>query len=225
MSKLYIRTTDETVQLLCERDPMMKKLITAIGDIEIILRTDYLSSIVRSIMGQQISVSAASAIYGRLEALLDGQITAEGLLAKTKEELRQVGLTQRKADYVKDLAVKVVSKELDLKNITKYDDDEIIRQLVNVKGIGKWTAEMFLILSLGREDILAVDDVGIQRAAEWLYKIDKSERRKILVEKSQIWKPHRSLVSYYLWEAIHLGLVADHQSIDEAVKKKNVAFE
>ncbi|MDW0109683.1 DNA-3-methyladenine glycosylase family protein [Sporosarcina aquimarina] len=225
MKTVYIRSQDESVQLICERDPMMKKLITVVGDIEIPLRTDYLASIVRSIVGQQISVSAARAIYGRLEELLDGKITAEGLRAKTKEELRLVGLTQRKADYVKDLAEKVASKELDLNNITQYTDEAIIEQLVNVKGIGNWTAEMFLILSLGREDVLAVDDVGIQRAAKWLYEVDKTERRKILIEKSPIWKPYRSIVTYYLWEAIHLGLVTDYESIDEALLKKKIPFE
>lgn len=219
MSKLYIQTTDEPVQIICKRDPTMKKLITVIGDIVISLRTDYLSSIVRSIIGQQISVPAASAIYGRLEELLDGKIIAEGLLTKSKEELRQVGLTKRKSDYVKDLAEKVMTNELDLENITQYNDDKIMEQLINVKGIGKWTAKMFLILTLGRKDVLAIDDVGIQRAAKWLYEVDKSERRKILIEKSLLWKPYRSVVSFYLWEAIHLGLITDYESVNELVKK------
>lgn len=219
MNKLYIQTTDESVQNICKRDPTMEKLITVIGDIVISLRTDYLSSIVRSIIGQQISVPAANAIYGRLEVLLDDKITAEGLLTKSIEELRQVGFSKRKIDYVKDLAEKVVTNELDLENITQYNDDKIMEQLINVKGIGKWTAEMFLILTLGRKDVLAIDDVGIQRAAKWLYGVDKSERRKILIEKSLLWKPYRSVVSFYLWEAIHLSLVTDGESINKLVKK------
>lgn len=219
MSELYIRMSDEPVQIICQRDLTMEKLITVIGDIKISLRADYLSSIVRSIIGQQISVAAASAIYGRLEDLLGGKITTEGLLAKSHEELRQVGLTHRKTDYVRDLAEKVVKNELDLENIKQYDDQEIMEQLINVKGIGKWTAEMFLILTLGREDILAIDDVGIQRAAKWLYEVEKSERRNILIEKTPLWKPYRSVVSFYLWEAIHLGLVSNNVSINELVKK------
>src|SRR5699024_2171621 len=85
----------------------------------------------------------------------------------------------------------------------------------NVKGIGKWTAEMFLILTLGREDILAIDDVGIQRAAKWLYEVDTSKRRDILVEKSDLWKPNRSIVSFYLWEELHLDFIAQYNSIDD----------
>lgn len=197
----------------------MKNLITSIGDIEVSLRADYLSSIVRSIIGQQISVAAASAIYERLEELLGGKVTSEKLLAKSHEQLKSVGLTNRKVDYVKDLAGKIMTNELDLENISQYTDDEIMNQLINVKGIGKWTAEMFLILTLGREDILAIDDVGIQRAVKWLYEVDKSERRNILIEKSPLWKPYRSVVSFYLWEALHLGLVADDISINELINK------
>src|SRR5699024_2029472 len=207
--------SDESVQTICQRDSTMKKLIHTIGDIEVILRTDYLSSIVRSIIGQQISVAAANAIYGRLKLFLDDKITAEKLFEKSKEELREVGLTNRKAEYVKDLAEKVLTNELDLKNISTNSSEEITKQLINVKGIGKWTAEMFLILTLGREDVLAIDDVGIQRAAKWLYQVEKSERRQILVDKSHVWEPYRSVVSFYLWEAIHLGFITEFKSIDE----------
>ena len=221
LKTLHIRVDDDAVQFICAQDPMMKKLICLVGDIEILLRSDYLSSIVRSIMGQQISVSAASAIYGRLLDLLGGHITADGLLKISTEDLRQVGLTMRKAEYVKDLAHKVVQRELDLENIADYDDDAIIKQLINVKGIGKWTAEMFLILSLGREDVLAIDDVGIQRAAKWLYGVDKSERRQILIDKAPLFTPYRSIASHYLWEAIHLGFVQNYDSIDQLMHKIN----
>src|SRR5699024_11853130 len=100
--------------------------------------------------------------------------------------------------------------KLELYNITSYYDKIIIKQLTNVKGIGKRTAEVFLLLTLGRQDVLAADDVGLQRAAQWLYKTEKSERRNILVEKSELWKPYRSIAVYYLWEAVHLGYVVDY---------------
>ncbi|WP_301109316.1 DNA-3-methyladenine glycosylase 2 family protein [Sporosarcina sp.] len=214
MNKLTLSRQDEGVQYICDRDPVMKKLIVAAGDIEISLRTDHLASVVRSIVGQQISVSAASAIYNRLQKLLGGQITVEGLLTNTDDHLKQVGLTQRKVQYVKDLAEKVAVKELDLESIDRYSNESVMEQLINVKGIGKWTAEMFLLLSLGRQDVLAVNDVGIQRAAQWLYGVEKLERQGILVEKLPLWKPHRSIVSFYLWEAIHLGFVTDYHTID-----------
>ncbi|PIC78453.1 DNA-3-methyladenine glycosidase [Sporosarcina sp. P19] len=221
MEMLHITTQDPAVQSICAKDPKLKQLISLIGDIDIPLRTDYLSSIVRSMIGQQISVNAASAIYARLLDLLGGHITVDGLIMTSKEELREVGLTMRKAEYVKDLADKIVNRDLDLHHIAAYDDDAILQQLIHVKGIGKWTAEMFLILSLGRPDVLAVDDVGIQRAAQWLYGVEKSERRQLLIEKSPLWAPERSIASHYLWEAIHVGFVQDFKSLEELIEMRN----
>src|SRR5699024_11779647 len=109
----------------------------------------------------------------------------------SEADLRAVGLTKRKAEYVKDLATKVNASELDLENIAKYSNEEIMKQLTNVKGIGKWTAEMFLILTLGREDILEIDDVGIQLEAKWLYEVDTSIRRDNIVIKIYIYYPNR----------------------------------
>ncbi|WP_303967269.1 DNA-3-methyladenine glycosylase [Sporosarcina ureae] len=218
METLHITTEDPAVQSISAKDPRLKQLISLIGDIEIPLRTDYVSSIVRSIIGQQISVNAASAIYARLLDLLGGHITVDGLIMTSKEQLREVGLTMRKSDYVKDLADKIANGDLDLHHIASYDDDEILKQLIHVKGIGKWTAEMFLILSLGRPDILAVDDVGIQRSAQWLYGVEKAERRQLLIEKSPLWAPERSIASHYLWEAIHLDFVQEFQSLEEVLE-------
>ncbi|WP_037561599.1 DNA-3-methyladenine glycosylase family protein [Sporosarcina ureae] len=218
---LHITTQNPAVQSICAKDPKLKQLISLIGDIDIPLRTDYLSSIVRSMIGQQISVNAASAIYARLLDLLGGHITVDGLIMTSKEELREVGLTMRKAEYVKDLADKIVNRDLDLHHIAAYDDDAILQQLIHVKGIGKWTAEMFLILSLGRPDVLAVDDIGIQRAAQWLYGVEKSERRQLLIEKSPLWAPERSIASHYLWEAIHVGFVQDFKSLEELIEMRN----
>lgn len=217
--KQIIRTTDPGVQYIAERDPLFAKLTAMIGDIEITLRTDYLPSIVRSIVGQQISVSAASAIYARLIELLEGEITVPRLLSVTEEELHRAGLTKRKAQYVKDLAQKIADGSLDLEHLADYDDETVMKQLVNVKGIGKWTAEMFLIFSLGRQDILAVDDVGLQRAAAWLYGTEQAERRSILIEKSPLWQPHRSIASFYLWEITHLAWNTDYPSLSEAALK------
>ena len=214
MEKIFIRKQDQAVKTVCHADPKMNQLIKAIGDIEITLRTDYFKSLVRSIVGQQISVAAASAIYGRLDILLENTITPDSLLRVTEEQLREVGLTYRKIEYVRDLAAKVQQSELNLLQLTDLDNQTIIKQLTSVKGIGKWTAEMFLILSLGRMDVLALDDIGIQRAAKWLYQVDKSERRNILKEKASLWRPYQSIASFYLWEAIHLDFVTEYASVE-----------
>ncbi|MBP2256972.1 DNA-3-methyladenine glycosylase family protein [Virgibacillus alimentarius] len=215
MDKRIIHKEDEAVKTLCANDPIMRKLVNAVGSIEITLRSDYFKSLVRSIIGQQISVAAASAIYGRLDAMLDHEITVSSIYQLSEAKLREAGLTFRKIEYIKDLANKVYHAEIDLQALASFDNQTIIKQLTSIKGIGKWTAEMFLILSLGRMDILAIDDIGIQRAARWLYETEKSERRNILKEKAKLWKPHYSIASFYLWEAIHLDFVKNYASIDD----------
>src|SRR5699024_11332402 len=124
-------------------------------------------------------------------------ITAEGLLEQSTEDVRADGLTKQKTKDVQDLAEKVESGELDIQHLATYDDKMIVKQLTNVKDIGRWTDEVFLLLTLGRQDVLAADDVDLQRATQWLYKTEKSERRNILVEKSELWKPYRTIAVFY----------------------------
>ena len=95
------------------------------------------------------------------------------------------------------------------------DNSSVIKQLTSIRGIGKWTAEMFLIFSLGRMNVLAVDDIVLQRGAKWLYEVDKSERRQILLDKQPVWDPHLTIASFYLWEVVHLGFDKKYQSIDD----------
>lgn len=218
MEKLVIKTNDPAVIELCDVDPFLKKLIYGIGDIELTLRPDYLLSLVRSIVGQQISVQAATAIFGRLQILFDQNITASGILEKSDEQLRAVGLSVRKVEYMKDLSRKVVDGVIDLTNLDHLDNATVLKQLTSVKGIGKWTAEMFLIFSLRRMDVLALDDIGIQRGAKWLYQVDQSERRKILVNKAEVWAPHLTIASIYLWNIVDLGILSKYNSIDEMEK-------
>lgn len=221
MCTIHFSMNDEPVQMICEKDPDLKKVIMAIGDLHISLRTDYFASLIRSIIGQQISVSAAAVIYGRLEESLEGQMTAEAIFLKSPEALRQAGLTKQKIKYIKNLAERVVVGTVNLTDIAEYDDDDIKHQLIQVKGIGKWTAEVFLLLSLGRKDVLAIDDVGIQRAAMWLYQTEKAERRNILIEKSSLWEPYRSIAAFYLWEVIHLGFDKEYRTVDEMLEKNS----
>lgn len=217
MEKLVIKKSDSAVLELCDADPFMKKLVRGIGDIELSLRPDYLLSLVRSIVGQQISVQAATAIFGRLELLLDHHVTAKAILEKSEGELREVGLSVRKVVYLKDLSEKIVQGEIDLHKLDELDNTSVLKQLTSVKGIGKWTAEMFLIFSLRRMDVLALDDIGIQRGAKWLYQIDQSERRKILVNKAPIWSPHLTIASIYLWSIVDQGLLSEYNTIDDMI--------
>lgn len=214
MNKLTIRKNHQAVKELSDADPKMKKLVEAVGDVEVNMRPDLFKSLVRSIIGQQISVQAASAIFGRLEELLDNHITADACFHVCREQLRAIGFSARKITYLGDLAEKVHDNKLQLDKLHALDNETVIKQLTSVKGIGKWTAEMFLIFSLVRMNVLAVDDVGIQRGAKWLYEVDKSERRNILIEKKPLWSPHLTIASFYLWEVVHLDFERKYDSIE-----------
>lgn len=218
MDKLFINTNDKAVTQLCIQDPILARLIRVVGNLEIDMRPDFFKSLVRSIVGQLISVQAAEAIFNRLNLLLNSNITAESILITEPEHLRNVGLSNRKVDYIRDLAHRVDTSEINLQRLSNLDNKTVISQLTSIKGIGKWTAEMFLIFSLGRMDVLALDDIGTQRGVMWLYQRDRETRRKVLKEKAQLWKPHHTVASFYLWEAVLRDYVRDYQSV-EALEK------
>ncbi|WP_099157858.1 DNA-3-methyladenine glycosylase family protein [Virgibacillus ndiopensis] len=215
MEKLIIKKNDNTVKELCKSDPAMKKLISIVGDMEVILRPNYFVSLVRSIIGQLISVQAADAIYSRLETLLHHDVSPKSIEIVTDDQLRSIGLSRRKVSYLRDFSQKILRSEINLQNLNELDNKQIIKQLTSIKGIGKWTVEMFLIFSLGRLNVLALDDIGIQRGAKWLYQVDKTDRRKVLEEKAKLWDPHFTIASFYLWEAVHLNFVSLYESIEE----------
>ncbi|GGB48852.1 DNA-3-methyladenine glycosylase [Lentibacillus populi] len=215
MEKLIIQKNDQAVVELSKQDPVMGKLITIVGNMEVALRPDLFNSLIRSMIGQQISVAAANAIYNRLQTLMDNHMTPEKIIGASDESLRSIGLSARKILYIRDLANKVISSELNLETLYELDNKQIMKKLTGIKGIGKWTAEMFLIFSLGRMNVLSLDDIGLQRGARWLYKTDKARRRKVLEEKQHIWDPHLTIASFYLWEVVHLDFERRYESIDE----------
>lgn len=218
--KRHILQSDKAVIDLGRQDPTMQKLIKIVGNLEIETRPNLFQSLIRSIVGQQISVEAANSIYQRLIRLTENDLTVEKLTNMNPEVLRSAGLSTPKIKYIQDLTQKVASGELNLSALSQLDNQTVIKKLTNVKGIGKWTAEVFLIFSLERMDVLAIDDIGLQRGAKWLYQVEQSERRKILIKKEPLWYPHLTLASFYLWEAVHLRLISNYNSIDELIQEK-----
>ena len=185
-------------------DPVMARLIDERGPLHLTATVEYFFTLVDSIASQQVSSKAAATIVSRIRTLLpDGEPPApEGILALPDESLQAVGLSWRKVSYIKDLAQRVHSGELDLAHIAQMDDEEIIKSLVAVKGIGPWTAEMFLIFSLARPDVLAVADYGLQVAMKQLYNLDSLPKPATMREIAQPWQPYRSYASLYLWRSL-----------------------
>jgi 3-methyladenine DNA glycosylase/8-oxoguanine DNA glycosylase len=197
-----------SVTHLKRSDPVLARLIEAVGPCRMQLRTEgtHYEALTRSIVFQQLSGKAASTILGRFNALYPNQTPApELVLATTDEQLRAVGLSRQKIGYMRDLSSKILSGELPLDAVDSMSDDELIAHLVQVKGIGKWTAQMFLMFRLGRLDVLPELDLGIQNAVKKAYRMRKRPTPKQLEKIGAKWRPHASVASWYLWRSLENG--------------------
>jgi DNA-3-methyladenine glycosylase II len=158
---------------------------------------------VRSITGQQLSTKAAATIYGRLTDLYGGQTpTPEQIIATAPERLRAVGLSGAKAAYLRDLAEHIVDGELPIDRLAEMSDEDVYAALIAVKGLGRWTVDMFLIFHLGRPDVLPVGDLGIRRAMQINYELSELPKAAQMEQIAEVWRPHRTLGSLYLWESL-----------------------
>ncbi|MBS4021401.1 MAG: DNA-3-methyladenine glycosylase 2 family protein [Dethiobacter sp.] len=205
-TELIFRTTDPAVKRISEADPAMAKLISFVGDYTLAMRTDYFASLVRAIIGQQISVKAARTIWERMIAICE-EVKPDKILNIHDDELRKAGLSRAKIAYIKDLCEKVISKEVDFLNIDQLDNAAILESLTGVRGVGNWTAEMFLIFSLGRLNVLAVADAGLRSAVKWLYRLDSLPTKEEMLAQGKAWEPYETIASLYLWEAVNRRLV------------------
>jgi DNA-3-methyladenine glycosylase II len=190
---------------LSKNDPKQQELIGRYGDCLITPHTDYYSELVTSIVGQQLSIKAAAAIWQRVLVLAGGQLpTPQQLIDAKEEDLRKAGLSGAKVRYVKDLALATQDGRLDLAHIATLPNQEVISQLTTVKGIGEWSAHMFMIFGLGRLDILPWGDLGIRKAAQSVYKLKNLPLKDDLekIAKKNKWSPYESVASWYLWKSL-----------------------
>jgi DNA-3-methyladenine glycosylase II len=198
----------DPLEQLRSSDPVMRRLVDELGPLDEEGRRrdrprEAYGALVRSIVGQQLSTKAARTIYDRLTALFDGRTPSPAeLLAADPEEVRSAGLSRPKVSYLRSLAEHVESGELELDRLSKLSDDEVSAQLTAVKGLGQWTADMFLIFHLRRPDILPVGDLGIRRAVERAYGLAGLPDAARLMEIGEPWRPQRSLASLYLWRSL-----------------------
>lgn len=195
---------------LTSADPKLAQLVASIGPCTLTLEQDYFLALVDAIISQQISIKAAAKILERVKALCgsDPVLRPEHLVALPDATLREAGCSRAKALYLHDLSARLVSGSLDLQSLAAFPDEEVITQLVAVKGIGRWTAEMFLIFSLGRPDVWPVDDLGIVIAAQGLYQLPDRPKRRTMLAMGEPWRPFRTLASWYLWQSrrVMLGM-------------------
>lgn len=183
-------------------DARLAIIIKSVGDYEIELRKDPFRSLVEAIIYQQLAGSAADAIYRRFVKIYDRFPRPAKLLATKDSELRAAGLSGRKIEYLKDLSARVSDGRLDLAQLPRLSDEQVIEQLVQVKGIGRWTAEMFLIFCLGRQDVLPVGDLGLRKAIQKTYSLEELPSPAIMCNIAHPWKPYCSIATWYLWKSL-----------------------
>jgi len=198
-------------RLLMRRDPVLGSAIRQIGPCGLAdrQRRDHLSALAGSIVSQQLSTKAASTIFGRFQALFpDGVIDVAHLAALDDASLRGVGLSGQKVSYLRDLSARILDGRLQLDELETLGDEEVIERLTAVKGFGRWTAEMFLMFRLHRPDVLPVDDLGIVKAVQKLYRLRKRPDPTRLKKLGEAWRPYRSVASWYLWQTLRMEAIA-----------------
>ncbi len=197
---------EEIVNSLAARDHQLAAVMSMVGPCKLERGVQGFLALVHSIIGQQLSNNSARAIRTRVHALLgnDG-IHPEGILGASVETLREAGMSRMKAQCLHSLAEHVLTGEVDFSKLETMEDEEIVRMLTQVKGIGRWTAEMFLMFSLGRLDVFPIDDKSIQSSMMRVYNLTNESFRSRAGVISDEWRPHRTVASWYLYRYLDLG--------------------
>jgi DNA-3-methyladenine glycosylase II len=189
---------------LMRRDPVIATLIRQHGECGLASaqRTDPFHALLHAIIAQQLSTKAARTIEGRFSALFDGNPTPAAVSRVSDEQLRAVGFSGQKVRYVRDLCGRILDRSLQLHALDAMTDDDVIQALTSVKGIGRWTAEMFLMFRLHRPDVLPVGDLGIVKAVQRAYKLRTLPSPERLTKIGETWRPYRSVACWYLWASL-----------------------
>ena len=203
MPRIRKELLDATAEL-ARRDRRMRRIIDQVGPPDLRRgrpRFDHFAEIARAVCYQQLAGPAARAIHGRFQALFDDGPTPEAVLAIPVAELRGAGLSGSKAATIRDLATHVVAGDVELDRVARFKDDKIIRELTLVRGIGRWTAEMFLIFQLGRLDVWPVDDFGVRKGYGRIHGLDPAPTARALEPLGDGYRPFRTVAAWYCWRA------------------------
>ncbi len=192
---------DEARAALSAADPVMAGLCERYGGEGLVGQGDGFLTLMRSVVAQQISVRAADSIWARVEACV-GQVTPDSVVAQSEEALRGAGLTRQKARYVRDIAAAALAGRLSAERWTDEADEAVIEDLLALRGVGRWTAEMFLIFHLQRPDVLPLGDVGVRRAMERHYGGDGAMTADEIERRGEPWRPWRTLATWHLWRSL-----------------------
>lgn len=205
MRYITYKIEDDDIKTLMETDQKLKKLIGYIKKSELEIEEDGFKCLVKYIVGQQISDRQRELIWKNICANIKN-IAPTTILNTNNELFRNLGIPSHKIHYIRNLAHLIVNREIDLRNLSQQENNKIINELIKIKGIGIWTAEMYLIFSLGRTDVLPKGDRTVKRAIQWMYNLDQLPNDKQLVEFFSLWQGKETIVATFLWESITLNL-------------------
>lgn len=217
LTTILLNKQHPAITALTGADSKLASLIELIGELTLTPSNKPFESLVMSIISQQLSAKAAATIKARVKLIIP-TVTPELVLAVEEEAIRQCGVSYPKIRYIRDLSIKVLNGEVTLDNLQDLDNAELLKQLTSVKGIGVWTADMFLIFTLGRPDVMSVGDAGLQRASKWLHNLADRKDGNYLGEIAPSWAPYRSYASLYLWRAIDMGYVDSGLQVEACMK-------
>lgn len=194
----YFKYGNKEVEHLKEKDPILGEAIDRIGHIKREVNPDIFSSLISSVISQQISTKAALTVEGRLKELIH-EIRPENINKEDVEAIQQCGMSMRKAGYIKSIAESVLNGHIDLENLHRLTDQEVVKELVKLKGVGEWTAEMLLIHALERPNVLSYKDLGIRRGIMRLYSLEDISEEEFEVYRKR-YSPYSTVASIYLWK-------------------------
>lgn len=193
------------VKELMIKDEKLKLLFNIVGSYKYVRRRNYFVSMARIIVGQQLSINAANSIWGRINNIT--KLKPDRICSLSHSDLKAAGLSDAKVTYLKNLATLICYKNFDLESLDSCPNDIALQKLMDIKGIGRWSAETFLIFSLGRLDVLPIEDVGIKRAIQWLHNMGNPPNKNVVDTLSRRWAPHQGVVALYLWEAVNRDFI------------------
>jgi DNA-3-methyladenine glycosylase II len=194
----------KAVHHLRESDPVLASIIERVGACQLTYREPTFEALARSIVFQQLSTKAARTIYGRLEEAAGGRITPEAIQNLSLGEMRRAGLSKQKIGYIRDLAEHALSGKVDFARLPSMSDEEVVVALTDIKGVGVWTAHMFLIFALRRPNVLAVGDLGVRSAIKRHYKKRALPKPEQIAKLAENWHPYCSIACWYLWRSLEL---------------------
>ena len=192
---------DRAKRALSRRDPVMGSIIRSRPKVFLARRGEPFLTLARAIVGQQISVKAAQSVWDRVVACV-GDVSPQGILSRPRPHLRACGLSDRKVEYIADLAQHFADGSIHVHRWPEMDDEAIVAELVQVRGIGRWTAEMFLIFNLLRPDVFPLDDLGLQKGICLSYYKGRKVSLRTMVRRGETWRPWRSVATWYLWRSL-----------------------